>query len=251
MIIHTYEKSIRAETLVEEITTYPEVNAFLDVVVLPIPSVREGKIVGIDRDAESLLAPYGSGSLVIGYAIPESIKSALTQRGATVCDSACDEEFLLDNGALTAMCALGIILTSEVKAPSDLSVGIVGYGRIGRALCKYLLFLGADTHIFTSRDGVRLELCEYGIATAMSAKNADLSSLDILINTAPARIFDTEGENFPKELRVIDLASGDNFPNLKTVENYPSIPAKMFPKSAGKIWAKSVKRQLLNRGIYG
>lgn len=251
MIIHTYEKSIRAQTLAEQIQHYPEVNNFLDVVVLPIPSVKNGKITGTDRDAESLLSPYGLGSLVIGYAIPEDIKDALKHRGAVVCDSAYDEEFLLDNGELTAICALGIILTTEEKAPKDLSVGIVGYGRIGRALCKHLLFLGADTHIFTSRDTTRLELCEYGIATAMSASDADLTSLDILINTAPARIFNTEDENFPKELRVIDLASGDNFPNLKAVENYPSIPAKMFPKSAGKIWAKSVKRQLLNRGIYG
>ena len=251
MIIHSYEKSIRAETLAEEIRGLAEANAFLDVIVLPIPSVRGGFITGSEVRLESIAELCTAGTLVIGYDIPTDIAAAFRERGAVVCDSSLDEEFLVDNGELTAVCALGIILTSEKRAPKDLSFGIVGYGRIGKALSRKLLFLGSRVKIYTSRKDVRLELCEYGVATEMSTDGADLGTLDILINTAPAVIFDTGREDFPEDLRIIDLASGDNFPNLKTVEKYPSVPAKMFPKSAGKIWARSVERQLINRGIYG
>jgi hypothetical protein len=102
------------------------------------------------------------------------------------------------------------------------------------------LYLGATLRVFTSRKDTRLDLCECGIATAESTHDADLSGLDILINTAPAHIFDADA--VPPDLRIIDLASGMNFPEGLQVERYPSVPAKMFPKSAGDAWGRSVER---------
>ena len=126
MIIHSYEKSVRAETLADELTRLDGANAFLDVTVLPIPSVKGGFINGTDVRIEEIAKMGRAGSLVIGYAIPSEIVAELIDGGAVVCDAAQDEGFLLDNGELTALCALGIILTSEKRAPLDLSFGKVG-----------------------------------------------------------------------------------------------------------------------------
>jgi hypothetical protein len=66
------------------------------------------------------------------------------------------------------------------------------------------------------------------------------------VNTAPAVIFDTSSGAVPDGLRIIDLASGDNFPGLASVEKYPSVPAKMFPLSAGRAWGRSIERFMRN-----
>ena len=52
-----------------------------------------------------------------------------------------------------------------------------------------LLYLGARVRVFTSRESTRIDLCGYGVASVASSSDADLSCLDILINTAPAPIF--------------------------------------------------------------
>ena len=48
-------------------------------------------------------------------------------------------------------------------------------------------------------------------------------------------------------LRIIDLASGDNFTGIEGVEKYPSIPAKMFPESAGRVWGRTIERYIVNK----
>ena len=106
-----------------------------------------------------------------------------------------------------------------------------------------LLYLGARVRVYTSRQATRIDLCEYGIASAESCESADLSGIDILINTAPAVIFSIDA--VPPELRIIDLASGDNFPG-RDVERYPSVPAKMLPVSAGRAWGRALERFIVN-----
>jgi hypothetical protein len=132
-----------------------------------------------------------------------------------------------------------VLLTTERRVPKDVSFGIVGYGRIGREITRLLLFLGASVRVFTTRKDVRLLLSEFGVSTSESVCGADLSGIDVLINTAPARIFDNGDDPYLKKMRVIDLASGNNFPSLENAESYPSIPAKMYPESSGALLAES------------
>ncbi len=249
MTIKVYEKSHRAEACAGLLSSSGVLSRFERVIMLPIPSTKDGELVsGCDVSLEDALSASGGGTLVIGYGIPVSLAAAVERAGAAVCDSLYDEEFLCENGELTACAALGILLNSEKRVPRDMKIGIVGYGRIGKRLTRLLLYLGASVTVFTSREGVRLELGECGVATQMSIADADLSGLDLLINTAPARIFDTDTGAFPDSLRVIDLASGLNFPGVETVEKYPSVPARMFPYSAGRIWFESVERFLSSDG---
>ena len=108
-------------------------------------------------------------------------------------------------------------------------------------MARLLLFLGADVAVYTTREKTRLELCECGIKAY--ASGAGVRGIDILINTAPAVIFSTESEGI-SEARIIDLASGNNFPGITGVEAYPSIPAKMFPKTAGRLLLDCAERWL-------
>ena len=241
MIIHSYESSPRSDACVRYLRESDVAKCVEKIILLPIPTTKDNRTVSkTNIYINEVLDGISAENVICGYGLPDEFTDNARQMGARVFDLGRDEDFLSYNAQLTALCALGIILGSTAVSIGDMTVGVVGYGRIGKRLTNILLYLGASVRVFTSRESVRLELCEWGVATALSAVGADLSGLDILINTAPARIF--EPSAIPKNLRVIELASGDNFQGLDRVEKYPSIPAKMFPASAGIAWGKAVER---------
>ena len=248
MTTKVYERSLRAQTCADLLSS-GVCEGFSECTILPIPTTRDGVCVtGHDITLADAIDAASDGSLLVGYGLPSAYADSARERGITVIDSYGDEEFLTANAELTAECALGIILTSEKRAPRDMKIGVVGYGRIGKCMTRLLLYLGASVTVYTRRRSVCLELGECGIPADTSTDPAVLSRLDILINTAPAAVFDTASEGFPHGLRVIDLASGTNFPEYAAVEKYPSVPARMFPRSAGRIWYESVKRLLSKKG---
>ena len=252
MEIHIYEDSVRARACAALINKGGELADLRRVILLPIPTTRDGiRLTGSEKWVDEALEQADGETLVVAYGLPSSSRARLEERGSLLLDCSLDEDFLVANGELTAEATLGILLNTEPRAPRDLSVGVVGYGRIGKHVTALLLYLGANVRVYTSREGTRLELCEFGVASRMSLADADLSGLDLLINTAPAKIFGTSGGvGIPEGLRIIDLASGDNFPEGVKVERYPSLPAKMFPYSAGRIWYESIER-FLKKGYIG
>lgn len=238
--IHSYEQGKRSEACTEYLKAALHPNQVERIILLPIPTTRDKRtVLNTNVCINEVLDEVVSGTVISGYGLEEAFTVGAQRRGGRVIDLERDEEFLGENAQLTAMCTLGILLGSIDRSLKDLTVGVVGYGRIGRRLTNILLYLGAGVRVFTSREGTRVDLSEYGVASAASSVNADLGGLDILINTAPAPIFPPEG--IPKGLRIIDLASGDNFHGIE-VEKYPSVPARMFPVSAGRAWGRAVER---------
>lgn len=241
MIIHSYENGPRSDTCVEYLRGADGADLWERIELLPIPSTRDNKtILNTKISINEVVAGLNSGVLVCGYGLPDAFATEASRLCATVFDLSLDEEFLLENAELTALATIAPLLGGERISPKEMTVGIVGYGRIGKRLTNLLLYLGASVRVFTSRTDTRLDLCRWGVATAISSSDADLSGLNVLINTAPAVIFAADA--IPKGLRIIDLASGDNFPGIPDVEKYPSLPAKAFPISAGRAWGRAVER---------
>lgn len=208
--------------------------------VLPIPSTVDGKIItGTENRFSEALGEVGTGDAVAGYSIPENIKSELCERGARVYDASLDEKFLLRNAEVTARGALGYILTEFKKDIADLSIGIIGYGRIGACLLRYLLSLGASVTLYTTRESVAMELCSLGVRASVAFEG--LSELDLVVNTAPARLLkDAEVREALSHGRIFDLASGKVFEETEGVTKLSSIPGKFYPLSAGKIYAEHI-----------
>ena len=213
--------------------------------LLPIPVTKDKKhINGTDLELSALKDEMESGMLVVGYGIPREVRLGAASE---FCDVACDESFLRENARLTALGALGYILSTCDCAPQDLSIGVIGYGRIGSELVRELLFLGASVTVYTSKNETRVALGRLGVKTRSAdyeKGSPELSDIDILINTAPARLI---GEGDLPDLsgvRLIELASGDNFPSGAAVERLPSLPARLYPKSAGRAYYNSVMRMV-------
>lgn len=211
-------------------------------ILLPIPTSRDKKyITDTSVSIEDILPLIDGTSCVVGYNIPRTLLDFADRVGARVYDGASDEDFLSANAELTARGTLGYLLTRAGRDLSELHLGVVGYGRIGIRLVRLLLLFGAKITVYTRRESQAIELCELGIS-ALTPDGWDFSDLDILINTAPARQID-EGR-LPKNLEIIDLASGSIFEPSGRLTKLASIPEVMYPVSAGRLYAEAAMGRL-------
>ena len=155
MQIKVYENSRRGERCREILSESRLASRFSEIIILPIPTTRDGiHLSGTDVSLMDAIAYADQDTLVLGYGIPDEVTSVLSSYGAVVCDAALDEHFLSENAELTAVAALGVLLGTEGRAPEDMRVGIVGFGRIGKSLfelrcCLNQRFLA--THSFQRR----------------------------------------------------------------------------------------------------
>ena len=211
-------------------------------VLLPVPTTKDRKFVtGTDIGLEETLLNISGGSVLVGYALPGEYKAAAEALGAEVIDLAIDEAFLRENAYLTALGALGYIITTSKKEIGGLSFGIIGYGRIGKEMLRLLLFLGARVRVYTGREETALMLASLGVAATVGYE-CELSSLDILINTAPCDLSHITILPIPSGVRIIELASGENFGGNAQVERLAALPERAFPESAADTYARAVKR---------
>lgn len=208
-------------------------------ILLPIPTARDNKyITGTTTTVGEIAEMLDSNTLVAGYNIPNDITDAAGHTGTFVYDGAFDEEFLSANAELTARGALGYILTNSNKDIGDMHIGVVGYGRIGSRLVRWLLPFGAKVTVYTGRREVALELGELGVSAQADIAEWAFSSLDLLVNTAPARQIDEA--KIPEELRIIDLASGNIFTPSSRLVKLSSIPDALYPLTAGRLYAERI-----------
>ena len=124
---------------------------------------------------------------------------------------------------------------------SALRVALVGYGRIGSEMLRLLLFLGAEVTLLTTRESVAKELGEMGVSARVLDGGAALSDFDLVINTAPARLFDEKTPGI-FDCPIFDLASGDVLPSLPNIKKLPARPEKMYPETAGEKYADAILR---------
>lgn len=209
--------------------------------LLPIPSKSFFADAAVSKAFFERLEP---GDLVCGYGIPLAQCERIEQCGGTVFEEEADADFINENAILTAEATMGFLL-SEARAPRDLTIGIVGYGRIGQALCRMLLFFGAHVRVFTQRAAVRATLGTVGIESRpigyTEGEAPDLSGLDLLIQTAPAKIFTKD--NAPA-IPLWNLAAASYIGEGVAVRQLSALPSKIAYKSGGKALTHAVLRAL-------
>lgn len=154
-----------------------------------------------------------------------------------------DEWYLGHNAAITAQCAIKILLQQLPRTLRACPVAIIGWGRIGKILAFFLQELGADVTVVARSEKDR------GILSALGYGTVDFSafypqSFRVIFNTVPAPILpQTE---FSENILLIDLASIQGLPG-DAVIHARGLPGKEMPESSGKLIARAVLRHVLGK----
>ena len=159
-----------------------------------------------------------------------------------------DESFLLKNAYLTAESAVSIAIQNSEKSLINSSVLITGFGRISKALLKYLMPFSANITVCCRNADQK------AMAKLNGAKIVDFSYLkskndyDFVFNTVPFPIFnENELSVINEDALLIDLASfpggvdshSAKIKNIKLIQA-GGLPGKYSPKTAGLIVANTV-----------
>lgn len=189
----------------------------------PSPDVTHilADVPGNWNHTDELLAQLPNDVAILGGQIPERYSQYLRF------DLLFDECYLWENAAITAECALKL-------APDcirGVRVLVIGFGRIGKHLCRLLQAAGA--HVSLQTHSHSAEAASFGLLPPSD-------SVDLVYNTAPGILL---SEGFHSEAVKIDLASKGGLLG-DSVIHARGLPGKYAPVGSGKLIAKTVLKQL-------
>lgn len=154
-----------------------------------------------------------------------------------------DEEYLAQNAAITAHCALRVASKGLPVTLDHCPVLILGWGRIGKCLAPLLKSLGAEVSVAVRNDAQRAILRAMGYESEMlPLPEYILPRFRAIFNTVPAPVLSAEALSHcrPGCLKI-ELASR---PGLKgsDIITARGLPGTMAPESSGKLIAQTVLR---------
>lgn len=172
--------------------------------------------------------------------------------GNVSCDNVFDytknERFAAENAFYTAEAAVCIACQNSDLSLVNSNVLILGYGRIAKALHRFLT--PYTSHITVcARNGVQRTTAEMNGALAVTLDElTQQNDFDFVFNTVPHPIInERELRSFKKDVLLVDLASFPGGIDVHFAESLGlnlivarGLPAKYSPKSAGKTVAKAV-----------
>lgn len=166
-------------------------------------------------------------------------------KGYRVIDLLKDPYYLASNAAITAHCALKILLQKLPVCLENVRVLIIGWGRIGKCLAALLRSLGARVTVSARKPADRAMLEALGYETDAVPPAPD--GYRAVFNTAPEKILAEEDTNmFPQDCLMIDLASKQGLYG-ENVMIARALPGKDAPESSGKLIASTVTRLIYNK----
>ena len=150
-----------------------------------------------------------------------------------------DEQYLAENAAITAHCALQTAIPLLSRTMDHLPVLVIGWGRIGKCLSRLLRNLGAEVTIAARQESHRAMIAALGFHAVSTENIAEiLSRFRLVYNTVPRKLLTVPLEGHCVK---IDLASrqgliGDDVVWAK------GLPGICAPESSGELIARTFLR---------
>ena len=247
--VYTYALENSEELLsldgVEMCPTLQEAVSYSKVVVGPVPLSSDRRrisspfgrnIVELEAFIEALKGKY----LIAGNI---NITEQLDDMGVQYTDLLKREEFSVLNTIATAEGTIQIAMEETQRTVHGTNVLIMGFGRIGKVLAKMLDGIGAKVSCEARKNEDISWIKAYGYNPIhLNDLNENLNKFDIIINTIPFQILDSERLDLVKnDAVIIDLASNPGGVDRKAAREKGikviwalSLPAKVAPLTSAE-----------------
>ena len=202
-----------------------------------------------DDEAESLK----DGSKVFAFVQSPQALELFERKNITYINIYAEEKFAYRNALITAEGALMLVGQNTERVFSDISILVVGFGRVGKALIKIFKAVSANADVLTFDRKECASALLYADNQYGGFDKVRFSKYDVIINTVPARLIN---KNIIAGLKggalILELASdpgGFDPDDLERREDIKlvralGLPAKIAPVSAAKILFESIFENL-------
>ncbi len=197
---------------------------------------------------EEVLRRLPEGCSIYGGNVEEEEQKLLQSDGFAVRDYFKVESLTSANAVLTAEAAIQIAMTEPISIWES-SCLILGYGRIGRALCKLLLSFGAKVTVM-ARDAGQRFWAQWEGAEVISKEQLPtvLPNQNFIFNTVPQPLLKEEELVLTsEEVLLLELASKPYGIDRSAAEQLgrqyilaSGLPGKHSPKTAGTLIAETI-----------
>ena len=232
-----------------------------DAVVLPLPVSRDANTVNTPLTGDVILLndlllcrPH----LVFGGIISPILRKELENRNIEYYDYYDSEALTVKNAVLTAEAAIAIAVSCTDFSLFGSKSLVLGYGRIGRQLARYLKALGSSVTATTRTDGI-MAVIEADCITPLKTQKCieKCAEFDFIFNTVPAPILDRSFFKACKKTVFIEDLATDSGIDLASAHElglnaavYSGLPGKHSPKKAAQFIAEEILSFLERREKY-
>ncbi len=200
---------------------------------------------------KNLLINLKNKTLYTG-AINKEIQNLAKENNIHLIDLLQNEELAILNAIPTAEGAIQIAMENSDITLHNSNVLVMGFGRIGKILCKMLSGIGANVHCEARKGSDLAKIKLYGY-NEIDLKNLDknLDKFDFIFNTIPYIMLDKERlKRIKKECLIIDLASkpgGVDFEYAKEIGVKAflelALPGRVAPKTSAKYIKEIIRKE--------
>ena len=227
-----------------------ELLARAECVLLPMPAFAGEYITGGGIPSARILAGLRPGTAVFGGKLGHRLDGC---GGVSAFDYGADEILAAANAVPTAEGAVQIALEQLPVTLQGSRCLVIGFGRIGKLLCRKLAALGADVTAAARSEKDLALIAALGLrADRTGCYERPLGAYDAVFNTVPAPVLDeAQLAALPPGCLLVELASapGGADPaacralgvDLVTARG---LPGRAAPKTAGELVCAAVLRGL-------
>ncbi len=224
-------------------------------VILPVPVSRDNITVNIQNGVEPILINDVLNchpKIVFGGIIKPDFEQKLNSENIKYYDYFKSESLTVKNAVLTAESAVAIAINSTETAIFGSQSLVIGYGRIGKQLSKYLKSFGSIVTATSRDEGTRAVIESDGlIAMDTNLVRENCGIFDYIFNTVPYPIMDDSFfSNCKSKVFIEDLAT-DSGADLNAAKKrsvsaaiYSGLPGKSSPVTAAKYIAEEILRKV-------
>lgn len=237
----------------------PEMAVAAPAVILPLPVCgADGLFNCLDMkiDTATLMTHFSPEQILLGGRVSSSMRQAAAEKGLTLLDYFAREELTVTNAAITAEGAIQTAMEHLDRTIWGMDCLVLGFGRIGKLLCRRIQGLGGHAAVFARKpqDRAWASACGYEAMDLADMRRA-LERFCLVFNTIPSLILDAALlERLPGESLLVDLASqpGIDHESAEAAGHSAiwarSLPGRLAPVTAAEAVRDTIYHILEERG---